>query len=115
MIYIYLSELIHFCFFFPQSVLIKSTQPTLTMIPIFSVKSLKDTTAMTGLLPKVQVAKSPEILPNKDTVEGEIKVIPTSIIHQDCIRQGGKITPRLRVTPLGHTHLHLHSKSTITL
>ena len=69
---------------------------------------------MTGLLPKVQVAKSPEILPNKDTVEGEIKVIPISIIHQDCIRQGGKITPK-GATPLGHTHLHLHSKSTITL
>ena len=71
---------------------------------------------MTGLLPKVQVAKSPEILPSKDTVEGEIKVIPISIIHQDRIRQGGKITPRHRgATPLGHTHLHLHSKSTITL
>ena len=85
------------------------------MIPIFfSVKSLKDTTAMTGLLPKVQVAKSPEILPSKDTVEGEIKVILISIIHQDRIRQGGKITPR-GATPLGHTHLHLHSKSTITL
>ena len=69
---------------------------------------------MTGLLPKVQVAKSPEILPSKDTVEGEIKVIPISIIHQDRIRQGGKITPR-GATPLGHTHLHLHSKSTITL
>jgi hypothetical protein len=69
---------------------------------------------MTGLLPKVQVAKSPEILPSKDTVEGEIKVILISIIHQDRIRPGGKITPK-GATPPGHTHLHLHSKSTITL
>ena len=68
---------------------------------------------MTGLLPKVQVTRSP-VLPNKDTVEGEKMVILISIIHQDRIRPGGKITPK-GATPLGPTHLHLHSKSTITL